>query len=73
MEKVDCIKIDVEGLEYEVLLGAIDTIQNNKPAILIDFHPKHGVDVDAVKGILHELGYETYRKPTIWVSSQSNT
>jgi FkbM family methyltransferase len=72
-EKVDCIKIDVEGLEYEVLLGAIDTIKKNKPSILLDFHPKHGVDVDSVKGLLREWGYETYQKSAIWVFSQSRT
>jgi FkbM family methyltransferase len=69
LEKVDCIKIDVEGLEYEVLLGALDTIRNNKPAILMDFHPQHGVEVDVVKGLLHEMGYETFQKPNIWISS----
>ena len=67
IEKVNCIKIDVEGLEHEVLLGAIDTIRKNKPAILIDFHPHHGVDVDAVKELLRQLKYATFHTDSIWL------
>lgn len=35
--KISLIKIDVEGAEMLVLLGAIDTINNSKPLILFEF------------------------------------
>lgn len=34
--KVDFIKIDVEGFEYEVVRGAVETINRNKPVIIIE-------------------------------------
>jgi len=35
-EKIDLIKIDVEGAEYGVLLGAKNTILKNKPVIIFE-------------------------------------
>jgi FkbM family methyltransferase len=37
--KYDFIKIDAEGAEYDVLLGATNTIRINKPLILLAIHP----------------------------------
>ncbi len=37
--KVDYIKIDVEGFEYEVLLGLKKTIEKCKPRLLIEYSP----------------------------------
>ncbi len=37
--KVDFIKIDVEGYEYHVLLGAKDLIQKHRPVILFEYSP----------------------------------
>ena len=34
--KIDLIKIDVEGAEYEVLLGAMKVLQKNKPLVLFE-------------------------------------
>lgn len=36
VKKVDFIKIDVEGFEYEVLLGARDTITRDQPILFIE-------------------------------------
>lgn len=36
-ERVDFIKIDVEGAEYSVLKGATETISRNKPVVLFEF------------------------------------
>lgn len=38
-KKVDFIKIDVEGYEYNVFLGAQNTILKNKPKILFEYSP----------------------------------
>ena len=40
-EKVDFLKIDVEGFEYEVLNGAEKTISKFKPRIIIETHTKY--------------------------------
>lgn len=34
-KKIDCIKMDIEGAELEALYGAINTIKNNRPLLLI--------------------------------------
>lgn len=39
LDKIDLIKIDVEGFEYSVLLGAAKIIQKFKPKILLEFSP----------------------------------
>lgn len=36
-QKVDFIKIDVEGAEFAVLQGGVKTIQRNKPVIIFEF------------------------------------
>jgi len=38
--KVDYIKIDVEGFDYEVLKGAENIIKRDKPVIQIEFSPR---------------------------------
>ena len=38
IKKIDVIKIDVEGHEFEVLEGAKDTITQNKPIIIMEFN-----------------------------------
>lgn len=52
-EKIDLIKIDVEGSEVEVLIGAMNTIRENKPIIVIEsFNRKPEVD-----NMFMSLGY----------------
>ena len=49
-DNVDIIKIDVEGYEYDVLLGAIETIEKWKPV----------VQVEMVYGQPHRFGYTVH-------------
>lgn len=55
----DIIKIDVEGAEYDVLLGAKDTLQQYKPNILLATHDCHlpGVQAKCIN-FLEEMGYQ---------------
>jgi FkbM family methyltransferase len=54
----DIIKIDVEGAEYDVLIGAKNTLIQYKPNILLGTHDCHlpGVQQKCVD-FLYELGY----------------
>ena len=53
-EKIDLMKIDVEGAEVEVLIGAMNTIRENKPVIVIEsFNRKTEID-----DIFMSLGYK---------------
>jgi len=65
-DKIDLIKIDVEGAEVEVLFGGIETIKKNKPPIVIEtFTRKSQIDI-----IFKELGYkhtETIRKDADYI------
>lgn len=55
--KPEFIKIDVEGFEYEVLLGSQKTLENHRPILLIE-----GVDLgDKVYQQLQEWEYNCYK------------
>lgn len=58
-DKPGIIKIDVEGAEYDVLVGAKNTLQQYRPNILLATHDCHlpGVQEKCVK-FLQELGYQ---------------
>ena len=52
-DKIDFIKIDVEGLEYKVLNGARNLISKHKPLIFVEV-----ANYDNVMKFFKELGYE---------------
>ena len=55
--KPDFIKIDVEGFEYQVLLGAEETIRNSRPILLVE-----GVSKDSnINQKLQEWKYNAYK------------
>lgn len=49
IEKVNFIKIDVEGFEYEALLGAENIINKYKPKILIEYSPYYYIKNESSK------------------------
>ncbi len=54
-DNIDLLKIDVEGMDFEVLSGALNTIKKYKPIIMIESFP------DSLKksnSFLNNLGYE---------------
>jgi FkbM family methyltransferase len=55
------IKIDVEGHELSVLHGAMETIRNNRPALLIEIEDRHKENAVAdVPVFLSEFGYSGF-------------
>ncbi len=54
-DRIDFIKIDVEGYEYEVLKGAERSIAKDKPHIFIEIFD---VNYDKVHQLLSHFGYE---------------
>lgn len=57
---IDFMKIDCEGYEYFVIQGATQTIQQNKPFILVEQKPnngsRYGLSDTAACDLLRELG-----------------
>lgn len=63
---IDLLKIDVEGFEYEVLLGAEELLANNRIKFIIFEHSpvllrKQGRDMRQVIDLLFKYGYTIYR------------
>jgi len=53
-DKISFIKIDIEGNEYEFLLGAKNLIKKNKPILLIEIHN----NFNKVLKLLYKLNYK---------------
>jgi FkbM family methyltransferase len=60
LDRLDVMKIDVEGAEFEVLQGAREQISRFNPTIFIDLHPAMGADVDGCLNMLRALGYNIF-------------
>jgi FkbM family methyltransferase len=62
-DRVDLVKIDVEGAELDVLRGAERTLAGNRQlALLLEIHPSKGVDPGEVCNLLAENGF-SLREP----------
>lgn len=78
---VNLLKIDVEGFEYEVLLGCNDALKKNKiKKIIIELHPKYlkykGINEDLIYTFLKKHGFKIKKiqeKITAGVSSGIQT
>lgn len=61
ISKIDLVKIDVDGYEYRVLEGGIETIRNNTPSMIIEMsertHKAVGSDIYEMLSMLTKLGY----------------
>lgn len=57
LQRVDFIKIDVEGMELEVLLGAAGILERHKPQMLIEVIKSDRVRLQAV---LEAAGYQVF-------------
>lgn len=57
LDRVDFIKIDVEGMEVDALKGALNTIEKYKPILTVEFL-KSGYE--PVAQFLAALGYQLF-------------
>lgn len=55
LNNVDLIKIDVQGWEYEVLDGARQVIEHQRPWVIFEVNQ----DIDECCQLMEDLGYET--------------
>jgi len=58
IERIDVLKIDVEGHENAVLSGARRVMTQQRPAVLCECLPE--LDADALNGLLREFGYKAF-------------
>ncbi len=62
VSRLDLLKIDVEGGEFNVLVGAKDSLLRWHPVIVLELWPQgleaHGASVPDIAKLLDELGYE---------------
>jgi len=57
LQDIGLIKIDTEGYEVPVLLGAKQSILRNKPRLIIEIHSPYKEQMEKVTKILKQLNY----------------
>jgi len=70
LNRVDFIKIDVEGAEYDTLRGGIEVFKKLRPCFILAIHPepiaKKGDKLEDIYDLLQQLGYNiSYNKKYI--------
>lgn len=65
VERLDFVKIDVEGAECLVLEGAQDTLRRLRPVLMVEINPEalgaFGVSADWLLERIRSLGYDVFR------------
>jgi FkbM family methyltransferase len=65
IERVDALKLDVEGAECKVLTGGTETLTRCRPAMLMEYNPpcleRFGVSGEVLLKMVREMGYEVWR------------
>ena len=61
LEKLDFMKMDVEGFEWMVIKGGIETLQRNKPAILMEYdEARHREYTREIKEYFESQAYQVF-------------
>jgi FkbM family methyltransferase len=62
LAKVNFIKIDVEGVEYDTLRGATETLKNLRPLCIVSIHPEpiaaKGDKLEDIYDLMKDLNYK---------------
>lgn len=62
--KIDFIKCDVEGFEFEVFKGAINTLKIHKPTVLVEIEERHtnkyGINPQEIIDFFKKINYDCY-------------
>lgn len=58
LEKLDFLKVDIEGFEFNALSGGIETLRKHKPNMLIEIHSQE--NYIGIFNMLQELKYNFY-------------
>lgn len=65
IERIDCIKIDVEGAELQVLQGGIATLKTFRPKLLLEINQEAclagGYAAQEILDMLDKLNYQVYK------------
>ena len=63
IQKIDIIKIDIEGCELKAIRGAVNTITKFKPHVICECTPKNtcqfGYKFEEIFNIMEKLGYDS--------------
>jgi FkbM family methyltransferase len=60
-ERIDGVKIDVQGMEIEVVQGMIETLRRQHPKLVVEVH--RGVDRKELLGLIETSGYSRRAMP----------
>jgi FkbM family methyltransferase len=61
IQKIDVIKIDVEGHEYEVIKGSLKTFEKYKPILIIEIEQRHHAeDISIIINEIKQIDYSCF-------------
>ena len=60
-ERIHGVKVDVQGMEIDVLRGMADTLKRQQPKLVVELHP--GVSRADLLGFVESLGYSPQATP----------
>lgn len=78
VEYIDVMKMDIEGFEYEAIMGSKEVFQTHRiKALALELHPgsitKRGLDPDDITSFLQDCGYELDNRFSnmVWTTKNS--